>query len=79
MKLKFWTFTVTGFGDFPFDMLRYDRCSPLTSDDARSIANASKHAKPQIRLVSHLKSPTEGRWQSFGWSVSNIKMDRMEI
>jgi hypothetical protein len=64
-------FVVEGSGDFPLDMLRYDRCWPAHADDASRI-NPSRVAgrarERQIGLCG-LKPPTVGRWASFGWKV----------
>lgn len=37
MKTQTVTFTVTGPGMFPIDMLRYDECHPATEQDAAKI------------------------------------------
>lgn len=69
-------FTVTGSGDFPFDMLRYDECWPYQSEDAVSVGST-----PQISGGAHFKrrsvrlmtnnphAPTAGRWSSFTWKA----------
>ena len=63
-------FTVTGSGAFPFDMLRYDACFPVYEGEARSMGHGGVRS---IRLTHTDErrdwEPTEGRWQSFGWSV----------
>jgi len=77
-------FTVAGVGVFPLDMLRYDTCFPMRSDDVNIIENSMN---PEIRqrqrtegsqfeviLVAYHdkkgdKVITEGRWSSFGWNV----------
>jgi len=54
-------YVVTGRGEFPVDMMRYDQAWPLdpilSSDRRRSIT------------MRGLAEPTIGRWASFGWSV----------
>ena len=75
----FYQFSVMGKGRFPFDMLRYDQCFPMSGEDAESLevnaASTSVEAYTAIRtvrlcVVSHRNfQPTEGRWASFGWPV----------
>jgi hypothetical protein len=72
-KARF-TYYVSGTGEFPFDMLRYDCCWPATSDDALAMASRSYDNPERMRgLVSiRVRSffpPTIARWSSFGWSV----------
>lgn len=61
-------FTVKGIGPFPFDMLRYDCCYPrynsydLIGDQERQVALVATHPKQW--------HPTSGRWESFGWYVT---------
>jgi len=64
-------FYVTGRGYFPFDMLRYDQCYPVSSEDAAKLS--SEYLKDNICI--HLRSAnkmgvTPARWQSFGWTAS---------
>lgn len=70
-------YIVTGSRDFPFDMLRYDACYPVATDDAMRLEfDAIDEDALQTRsvtLTSLVSSPTVGRWQSFGWQVSNIE------
>jgi len=70
------TFEVTGAGDFPYDMLRYDRCFPMreTEDSYNmDVSTHKKYGEPRvIRLGMHgsgFRGPTVERWQSFGWHV----------
>ncbi len=75
----FRTFTVEGTGNFPIDMLRFDRCVPSTESDAHKIEHTTvEHTlreKPlsprQVNLRSYTPdmAPTAGRWESFGWKV----------
>lgn len=70
-------FEVQGRYPFPVDMLRYDRCCPLGSDDAQaiysSIADQGTKETFTIRLRAYAASgftePSAERWTSFGWSV----------
>lgn len=71
-------FTVTGNGNFPIDMLRYDSCFPYNSEDVAKIeCRVFSDTRQTIRLAKYaLKRdtmPTTLRWQSFLWSVSDIK------
>lgn len=63
-------YVVTGWGSFPYDMLRYDAAWPATTDDASKIERYTlgdgKHRS--IKLYSY-KPPTIERWSSFVWSV----------
>ena len=65
------TYSVSGRGRFPLDMLRYDCSWPARSEDAHTIRQAvaahSGHATVQLR--SH-RAPTASRWDSFGWEVA---------
>ena len=74
-------FTVTGSGDFPIDMLRYDMAWPATSDEAEKIFGVEGHRslrKRSIRMGCAMhEGPTIGRWSSFGWTVGDA--DRGEV
>ena len=75
---KLYTFTVTGRGRFPMDMLRYDCAYPAGSGDGIEIAYTldrsvgSGDTWHTVQLNSH-KSPTPARWASFGWIVDTIE------
>lgn len=65
-------FTVEGHGEFPLDMLRYDRCWPKTeADDSRAME--SSYLSSPVRRVTLVTisegAPTVGRWESFGWRI----------
>lgn len=77
-ELYTWTYKVTGQGTFPDDMLRYDRCWIDPADDLLALRNElhdpnAPHFLPRrtITIVGQ-KEPTTGRWQSFGWTVSDV-------
>lgn len=73
-------FTVTGRFDFPFDMLRYDRCWPKAEDQITAMAPHSRgslHRETRSVRMRGLNEPTIGRWHSFGWDVSDY--DRVTI
>jgi hypothetical protein len=62
---------VQGSGEFPIDMLRYDRCVPRTEVDSHFI---SKRTDPPrivclIRYSVNVIGATKDRWKSFGWEV----------
>jgi len=65
-------FVVQGTREFPFDMLRYDRCWPATQAD---VVNLSPHPRNSIYreqrkvMMNGLRTPTTARWKSFGWKV----------
>ncbi len=61
------TFTVTGEGRFPFDMLRYDACWPARSDDVTAL---NERGQRSVRLVTNRTVTTAGRWASYGWAVT---------
>ena len=72
---------VSGSGQFPVDMLRYDSCYPADTESA--VAMISDHRDQNyldmrdIELTSLSEkgwTPTVGRWNSFGWSVVNYEM-----
>ncbi len=60
---------VTGSGDFPIDMLRFDQCWPADGEEAAKLGDLSRRS---IRFQSH-REPTVARWSSFVWSVSAEK------
>lgn len=78
------TFTVSGSGSFPIDMLRYDRCVPASEQDAVEIQrtfNESPRSHKPIALIRFGAGPWDGtprmeygRWQSFGWVVQNERI-----
>ena len=74
MKTYATDFEVQGSGDFPVDMLRYDRCFPTLSDSAVAIGMTRNAPKRSVSLRSIHQyrdwKPTTGRWQSFGWRVT---------
>ena len=63
---RFYAYYVTGSGDFPFDMLRYDAAWPVTSVDAAKLS--AEHKRRSVKLHSY-QEPTVDRWSSFLWSV----------
>ncbi len=68
-------FTVRGVGSFPLDMLRYDRCSPVTSEDVVNMAaslQAQSNVPYEIHLISSTFQPTKERWALFGYKVVEV-------
>lgn len=64
-------FTVHGFGEFPWDMLRYDACWPATEGDS-ALMEAHHRERRSITLQTDSDSaPTIGRWNSFLWPVAD--------
>lgn len=60
-------FAVEGSGEFPIDMLRYDRCWPAAEAQVPYLT-ASRSGRRHV-LLTGLQEPTQARWQSFGWRV----------
>lgn len=64
---------------FPVDMLRYDSCWPLTTEDARKIENIlnegerltlPRRVRVQLQTSDrNFNVPTAARWDSFMWRV----------
>jgi hypothetical protein len=75
-KIKYEYF-VSGKGEFPIDMLRFDCCWPRDSEDAHKMIipfGEPERAKVRsIRMCSYYP-PTIARWQSFLWSVGTEKL-----
>lgn len=74
-QIPTFSFVVEGTGRFPFDMLRYDQCWPMTSKDA-----ALMDYEPGERGIRRITmetfgermnsaQPTVKRWESFTWRV----------
>ena len=61
-------YEVQGRGDFPWDMLRYDRVYPLTEPCPSMYANREAWREVRTVLVQG-EGCTYDRWQSFGWSI----------
>ena len=71
-KLYVSILAVTGSGPFPFDMLRRDRCFPLSEDDAFMVGYDRDDKTRIVQLVRFSEDgtgATRARWQSFGWEV----------
>src|SRR5215475_13664006 len=71
---------VSGTGEFPWDMLRYDAAWPVDSNDAANMGlgfhdngMAAYKEVRSVRLRSY-KPPTVARWSSFTWSVGTHRL-----
>ncbi len=67
MKYRLYSFRVAGALSFPVDMLRYDACWPRGQED---VTTAFTQKGSRVVGMSGICSPTTGRWESFGWTVS---------
>jgi hypothetical protein len=72
MKIK--TFTVTGRGTFPVDMLRYDSCWPTDTESAACILVSPDDYEEwsrvrTVNLATYAPAITRHRWSSFSWVV----------
>jgi len=68
-------FAVTGRGDFPWDMLRFDECWPTGIEDGNAIGGVSQRGtdRRSVRLRTHrIGGPSLKRWESFGWHCAII-------
>lgn len=75
-------FTVKGFGQFPIDMLRYDRCFPDTEKDSEELlATFNTAAVWEINLAAYCRTkswlPCNGRWNSFGCDIGNLSITKI--
>jgi hypothetical protein len=71
-------FIVRGTGDFPVDMLRYDKAWALTG-----VGDPNDFNHPVRDVVcatgdGHILVPSEGRWESFGWEVVERSLSRQD-
>lgn len=74
---RMYEYFATGYGIFPFDMLRYDSAWPASGEDAAKLEwerMGSERARGQRSLrIRSYREPTVERWSSFGWSVGTEK------
>lgn len=63
--------TVSGSGNFPLDMLRYDQCWPESQFDVEKIGYDADRIPRPVSVVAVTDNKTspfrEDRWRSFGW------------
>jgi hypothetical protein len=72
-------FRVRGRGEFPIDMLRYDRCWPKSEMDSnliQAVVHPSMWREVELMCINMTNAPTAGRWKSFGWEICEVKVDR---
>ncbi len=68
--METFTFQVEGLGEFPFDMLRYDCCWPLTSNDSHGLLGNERRVVTLTTIQENRHwEPTVARWASFLWAV----------
>ncbi len=68
MAERFFRYKVQGRGDFPWDMLRYDRVWPLSQPEPHRMD--SNDAWVKVRTIEiEGAGCTPDRWSSFLWSV----------
>lgn len=58
-------YTVSGTGEFPFDMLRFESCWPNDKHDA---ANLGTRSYRRVTLLGP-HAPDVKRWKAYGWIV----------
>ncbi len=78
------TFTVLGRGDFPFDMLRYDACFPMDTEDARGLRTPENEGGHRMITLQRYvpdkhRIPALARWKSFGWVVDVSTIDVRKV
>jgi hypothetical protein len=75
-KGELYRILVSGTYNFPIDMLRYDAAWPASEADAGRIEatyfERTRSGITSVELLSN-RPPTEGRWQSFGWKVTEVR------
>lgn len=63
-------FTVSGRGEFPFDMLRYDHCWPANEAQSGKLTRTTGPLESAREITLRgLTGPTAARWRSFNWEV----------
>ncbi len=60
---------VSGNGDFPLDMLRYDQCCPNNWTDMSALKGEEFRESMLSRYSMSGKPADKDRWRSFGWIV----------
>ena len=80
-KLKQLVVKVRGLGAPPMDMLRYDRLTPYSGEDAGKMTSQS-HDVGEVTLLGWIHGTdggpsqvTTARWESFCWHVTSISID----
>lgn len=78
--MKLYQYAVTGHGDFPVDMLRYDAAYPATTSAVTGItdrAPGARWAETRSVMLRSWKKPTKDRWNSFGWAISEVQEQKV--
>lgn len=60
---------VTGNGVFPFDMLRYDGCFPVKTEDVIKMTRRELRTIKVAKYSNFAVDWTTARWESFGWKL----------
>lgn len=71
MKLKRMVYRVSGAGQFPIDMLRYDACFPASERDSALIQQHDEFRQVHVARywAKGMAEMTDARWRSFGWQI----------
>lgn len=69
--MSHYIYRVSGRGEVPRDMLRYDECWGVGRNDRKAIIETDAKGVRAITLIGP-RPPTTGRWESFGWTVTSI-------
>lgn len=83
MKKWIITYTVTGFGQFPIDMLRYDRSFPADQTQSslitRTFHDAAGSWSIKLSLYGDNRSsgPNTARWKSFICAVKDVECRKL--
>lgn len=64
------TFTATGEGSFPIDMLRYDQCFPADSEGVDALMHGGSVVRLALLHPTRTVRLTPDRWESFGWHIT---------
>jgi len=79
-------FEVTGNGEFPMDMLRYDGCHPTDTASAHAMHTprvgtpdylAVRTVRLRITSPEKTQRPTRDRWASFMWAVGSVRAEKL--
>ncbi len=71
-------YTVTGSGRFPLDMLRYDYSWVHPAEDYRGREPRSHTVYRYVGTKTDREYPTDRRWESFGWTVSDVDYEKVD-
>lgn len=73
------TYKATGRGQFPIDMLRYDRSFPATETGSVLIEEDRSHRTVYLVHYSDIKvwEPSVRRWESFGWEAELTDVEKV--